>query len=311
MATILLDGKRFSASVRANVKIETDKLTEWGATPPGLAFVIVGNDPASHLYVGAKQKACAEVGIKSQLWTFPETVCPSMVMAKIQDLNQSDEVHGILVQLPLPAHLSPDAILGLICVRKDVDGFHPLNFGKLIVDQPTFVPCTPFGILHLLKHYRISLAGKRALVIGRSKIVGKPLSILLLREHATVTIAHSHTPNLETEVRTADILVSAVGKREFIPGSWIKPGAIVIDVGINVIPAPDTPNGRRVVGDVEFKTASERAEAISPVPGGVGPMTIAMLLVNTLKARLFALENSPENDALAHATIAKLLKSCA
>ncbi|HEY3302310.1 MAG TPA: bifunctional methylenetetrahydrofolate dehydrogenase/methenyltetrahydrofolate cyclohydrolase FolD [Candidatus Binatia bacterium] len=277
MATII-DGKAVAREIQAEIKAEVDGLKRrWGMVP-GLGVVLVGDDPASHLYVKNKEKACKEVGIRSEEHLLPESVSEKEILSLIQKLNRKDEIHGILVQLPLPAHVRAERVLNAVSPQKDIDGFHPVNQGLLLAGGEGFRPCTPMGIMKLLESARCDPKGKNATVVGRSNIVGKPVAIMLLEKHATVTICHSRTAHLKDEVGRADIVVAAVGKAAMIRGDWIKPGAVVIDVGINRLPSG------KLSGDVEFESAKERASAITPVPGGVGPMTICMLLFNTLRA---------------------------
>ncbi len=270
----IIDGKELAEKIKKEVKdeIEAKKLT------PGLAVVLVGDDPASHTYVRNKKKACAEVGIKSIDHALPNNTSEAELLKLITKLNGDKSVHGILVQLPLPAHINSQNILNAIDPAKDVDGFHPVNLGKLLsgIDHG-LRPCTPLGIMELIDSTGVKIEGKNAVVVGRSNIVGKPVAIMLLEEHATVTLCHSRTTNLAEVIRNADIVVAAIGKPEFIKGDWIKKGAVVIDVGINRVA------DGKIVGDVEFEKAKKYASWITPVPGGVGPMTIAMLLKNTLK----------------------------
>ncbi|MCE9673914.1 bifunctional methylenetetrahydrofolate dehydrogenase/methenyltetrahydrofolate cyclohydrolase FolD [Myxococcus stipitatus] len=273
----LIDGKEVAARVRAEVKAEAALLRErWGLVP-GLAVVRVGDDPASRTYVSSKKKAAAEVGFLSWEYALEADVSQEALLSLVHQLNEDAAVHGILVQLPLPGHLDTDAVLAAVRPEKDVDGFHPVNAGSLLLGRPGARPCTPLGILRLLEEIGCDPAGKRAVVVGRSNIVGKPMALMLLQRHATVTVCHSRS-DLPSEVSRADILVVAVGVRELVKGDWVRPGAVVIDVGIN----------RRedggLVGDVEFARAAQRASFITPVPGGVGPMTVAMLLRNTLEA---------------------------
>lgn len=278
----LIDGKAFAAKLRSEIAegVKTVKATN-GLTP-GLAVILVGDDPASHVYVRNKGKACAEAGIASFETILPATTTQDELLAHIARYNADGAVHGILVQLPLPSHMDAQAIINAIDPEKDVDGFHVINAGKLAVGQDGLVPCTPLGCLLLLKDKLGSLAGKHAVILGRSNIVGKPMAQLLLKESCTVTICHSRTEFLVQETRRGDILVAAIGKPEFVKGHWVKPGATVIDVGINRQVAPD--GKTKLVGDVDTKAASEFASYITPVPGGVGPMTIACLLRNTLQA---------------------------
>jgi len=245
---------------------------------PGLAVVLVGDDPASHIYVRNKERACKEVGIKSFEHLLPATVSEKDLLALVHQLNKDKHVHGILVQLPLPPHIHSEKILNAVSPFKDVDGFHPVNQGNLLVGADGYRPCTPLGVMKLLEAAGCDPKGKNAVVVGRSNIVGKPVALMLLEKHATVTICHSRTASLRDEVARGDIVVVAIGKPGIVHGDWIKRGAVVIDVGINRLP-----NGK-LCGDVEFEAAKERAAAITPVPGGVGPMTICMLLFNTLKA---------------------------
>ena len=281
MATII-DGKRYATRLRAAIAAQIAQLKADHGLMPGLAVALVGDDPASQIYVRNKGLQAREAGMNSFEYRLPVTTTQTELLARIAELNQDPAVNGILVQLPLPKQIDPEAVIAAIAVGKDVDGFHPLNAGLLAVGGMAMVPCTPLGCLMLLKDYAGPLAGQRALVLGRSNIVGKPMAALLLREHCTVTMAHSRTRDLAEECRRADILVAAVGKAQMVKGDWIKPGATVIDVGINRIPTPDGKG--RLAGDVDFASAVEVAGAITPVPGGVGPMTIACLLLNTLTA---------------------------
>ena len=278
----LIDGKQFAARLRAAIAVQVAELKKAHNLTPGLAVVLVGDDPASQVYVRNKGIQAQEAGMNSFDHRLPVTVTPAELLDRINQLNQDPSVHGILVQLPLPKHIDTDAVIDAIAVAKDVDGFHPYNAGLLVVGGAGMVPCTPVGCLMLLKHQLGNLAGLRAVVLGRSNIVGKPMAALLLREHCTVTIAHSRTRDLAEECRRADIVIAAVGKPQMVRGDWLKPGATVIDVGINRISTPDGKS--RLVGDVDFDSAVQVAGAITPVPGGVGPMTIACLLLNTLTA---------------------------
>ena len=285
MTAEIIDGKAFAARVRARVAENVAALgAEYGITP-GLAVVLVGEDPASQVYVRSKGKMTVEVGMKSFEYKMDADTGQAELLALIETLNLDPDVHGILVQLPLPGHLDEDLVINAIDPDKDVDGFNILNVGRLATGQKSMVPCTPLGCLMMLRDHLGDLSGREAVVIGRSNIVGKPMAQLLLRDSCTVTIAHSRTRDLPDVVRRADIVVAAVGRPRMVPGSWIKPGATVIDVGINRVPAPDKGEGKtRLVGDVDLASASEVAGAITPVPGGVGPMTIACLLANTLTA---------------------------
>ncbi|XP_011082630.1 bifunctional protein FolD 2 [Sesamum indicum] len=280
----LIDGKAIAQTIRSEIAAEVCRLSETYGKVPGLAVVIVGKRKDSQSYVNMKRKACAEVGIKSVDLDLPEEVSESELISKVHELNANPDVHGILVQLPLPKHINEEKILSEISLDKDVDGFHPLNIGKLAMKgrDPLFVPCTPKGCLELLSRSGVSVKGKNAVVVGRSNIVGLPVSLLLLKEDATVTIVHSRTKEPESIVRSADIVIAAAGQAMMIKGSWIKPGAAVIDVGTNAVDDPSKKSGYRLVGDDDFQEASKVAGWITPVPGGVGPMTVAMLLKNTL-----------------------------
>lgn len=285
MAADIIDGKAFAATVREKVAGHVARLKEENDIIPGLAVVLVGEDPASQVYVRSKGKLTLEVGMNSYEHKMDVDTSEEDLLAVITRLNNDPAVHGILVQLPLPGHLNEDLIINSIAPEKDVDGFHISNVGLLGTGQKSMVPCTPLGCLMMLRDYHGSLSGMNAVVIGRSNIVGKPMAQLLLGDSCTVTIAHSRTKDLPEVVRRADIVVAAVGRPEMVPGDWIKEGATVIDVGINRIPAPEKGEGKmKLVGDVDFASCSARAGAITPVPGGVGPMTIACLLANTVTA---------------------------
>lgn len=275
--TQLIDGRAHAAQIRSQI----NELLPGLDGKPGLAVVLVGADPASQVYVNSKQTAAKEVGIFSIIRRLPEDISQDALLAEIDSLNRDDDVHGILIQLPLPDHIDPRAVIGAVAPEKDVDGFHALNVGQLGVGSASMVPCTPLGCLHLLKQSHRSLSGLRAVVVGRSNIVGKPVAQLLLAENCTVVMAHSRTRELNEECHRADILIAAVGRPNLIRGEWLKLGATVIDVGINRI---ETDSGAKLVGDVAFDEAIGVAGAITPVPGGVGPMTIAFLLVNTVRA---------------------------
>ncbi len=275
---ILLSGKATSALLRKELQGDVEAFHARTGVSPGLAVILVGEDPASQIYVRNKQRGCAEVGISSFLHALPEETTEEELLALVASCNANPAVHGILCQLPLPAHIDEHKVLLSIDPRKDVDGFHPMNVGALTIGNPSLLPCTPAGILALLRRADISVEGKHCVVIGRSNIVGKPTALLLLRENGTVTICHSKTRDLAAITRTADILVSAVGRPRFITGEMVKEGAVVIDVGMNRLP------DGHLVGDVDFAAVEPRVAAITPVPGGVGPMTITMLLRNTLTA---------------------------
>ena len=283
MTATIIDGKAFAADVRARVAEKVAALASHGQ--PGLAVVLVGEDPASEVYVKSKGKMTVEVGMKSVEHKLPADTSEADLLKLIDDLNNDDTIHGILVQLPLPGHLNEDLVINSIDPAKDVDGFHISNVGLLGTGQKSMVPCTPLGCLMMLRDHHGSLSGLDAVVIGRSNIVGKPMAQLLLKDSCTVTIAHSRTKDIAEVVKRADIVVAAVGRAEMVTGDWIKPGATVIDVGINRIDAPEKGEGKtRLVGDVAFDSTAAVAGAITPVPGGVGPMTIACLLANTLTA---------------------------
>ncbi|MHC4550509.1 MAG: bifunctional 5,10-methylenetetrahydrofolate dehydrogenase/5,10-methenyltetrahydrofolate cyclohydrolase [Planctomycetota bacterium] len=285
MTATIIDGKAIAADVRAEVQAAAERLKAQGVTP-GLATVLVGDDPASHKYVSMKRKACAEAGIESYHTPLPQTARHEEVLAVVQQHAADPKVHGILVQLPLPGQIDEEAILHAVPLAKDVDGFHPLNIGALAMKgrEPDFVPCTPSGVIELIDRSGRRIEGANAVVVGRSNIVGMPVALLLIGRNATVTVCHSRTQDLPAVCRGADILVAAIGRARFVKGDWIKPGATVIDVGTNMIDDSTRKSGRRLVGDVDFDAALEVAGAITPVPGGVGPMTIAMLLRNTLRS---------------------------
>jgi len=286
MTATIIDGKVIGESIRKEVAVGVQQRLDAGKSRPGLATVLVGENPASQVYVKSKQKACAEVGIESFGYELPREAGQEEVEKLVARLNADPAVNGILVQLPLPSGFDEEKILGAISIEKDVDGFHPLNIGRLAQKgrDPLFIPCTPAGVMYMLEKEIPSLEGMNAVVLGRSNIVGMPVALLLVRANATVTICHSRTKNLPEVVRSADILVAAVGKAEIVRGDWVKPGAVVIDVGINRVEDATRPRGYRLVGDVCYEEAVEVARAITPVPGGVGPLTIAMLLKNTLRA---------------------------
>ena len=286
MTARIIDGKVIADEMRTEIQKGVEALLAGGGPRPGLATVLVGENPASHTYVRMKRKACADLGIDSFPHEMPATSSQEEVERLVKDLNADPKVHGILVQLPLPAGLDEEAILKAISIEKDVDGFHPINIGRLAQKgrEPLFVPCTPAGCLVLLKKAGAKLSGAKAVVCGRSNIVGMPAALLLVKEDATVTICHSRTKDLAGVCREADILIAAIGRAQMIRGDWIKPGAYVIDVGTNRVEDPTTKSGYRLVGDVAFDEAVEVAGAITPVQGGVGPMTITLLLQNTLRS---------------------------
>ena len=273
----LLDGKKLSEKIKKEVKLETEKLKEKGITP-GLAVILVGEDPASKVYVNMKSKACENSGIKSFLYKFDENIKEAELLLKIEEINNNPDIHGLLVQLPLPNHIDTTKILESVAPEKDVDGFHPYNVGRLVTGLDSFAPCTPLGVMELFKEYNIDVKGLDACVVGASNIVGKPMQALLLNQFATVDICHIYTKNLAEHTKRADIVIVGVGKVNLITADMVKEGAIVVDIGINKLD-----NGK-LVGDVDFENVSKKVSYITPVPGGVGPMTIAMLLKNTIKA---------------------------
>jgi methylenetetrahydrofolate dehydrogenase (NADP+)/methenyltetrahydrofolate cyclohydrolase len=280
MTSSIIDGKAISAARRAALTEQVAELTACGNTP-GLAVVVVGEDPASAVYVRNKEQGCADTGIRSEKYALPVDITHGELLSLIAELNSRDDIHGILVQLPLPSHINEDDVLEAIDPRKDVDGFHPTNVGRMVVGKEAFSPCTPHGCMVLLDELGCDLTGKEAVVVGRSNIVGKPVALMLLERNATVTVCHSRTVNLPEVIGRADVVIVAVGRPEMVKGSWLKPGAVVVDVGINRVDG-------RLVGDVEYESASQVASAVTPVPGGVGPMTIAMLLENTVTAAMRA-----------------------
>ena len=281
MTAQILDGNALAQKLRAGFKQEADQLAAQGIRP-GLAVILVGEDPASQVYVRNKVNACAQAGFHSEKHSYPADVDAALVFAKIAELNADPAIHGILVQLPLPKHFDAEAILEAIAPEKDVDGFRAENVGALMQGKPCFIPCTPYGAMKFFEDAGITLRGKEAVIVGRSNIVGKPMAMLLMHAGATVTICHSQTQDLKAHCRRADILVAAIGKSKMITGDMVKPGAVVIDVGINRL--PDGPDAGKLCGDVDFDSAKEVASYITPVPGGVGPMTITMLLANTLES---------------------------
>lgn len=275
----ILNGKEVSQRIKDELKEEVKNLKNDNIFP-GLAVIIVGDDPASRVYVNSKKKACEEIGIYSQEYALPENTTQDELLELVEKLNGDTKINGILVQLPLPSHIDEEAVINAISPKKDVDAFHPVNVGKIMIGNYDFLPCTPAGVMELIKESGIDISGKECVVVGRSNIVGKPQAMLLLHQNGTVTICHSRTKDLAEKTKNADILIAAVGKPNFITGDMIKEGAVVIDVGINRI-AP-----KKLVGDVDFESAEKKASAITPVPGGVGPMTIAMLMKNTVKAAI-------------------------
>lgn len=288
MPAIILDGKKIAEEIKKEIKAETELLKTQFGINPGLAFILIGSNPASESYVKAKNRACNEIGFFSITEKLPENIEQNVLINLIEKYNRDKVIHGILVQLPLPEHLDTNKIIEMIDYRKDVDGFHPINVGKLVIGQDCLRPCTPAGIQELLKRYNIKTTGKHIVILGRSNIVGKPAANIFLQKenfaNAIVTIVHSSTDDITKYTKQADILICAMGKAEFINGDMIKEGTIVIDVGINKVPDSKSQTGYKIVGDVHFESVSKIAYAITPVPGGIGPMTIAMLLSNTLKA---------------------------
>ena len=277
MPARILDGKSLAASIRLDLKQKVDALVRRGVKP-GLAVILAGDDPASKVYVRNKTRACEEVGVRSQQIDYPASVTQEELISRIRKLNADPAVHGILVQLPLPKPIDSARVLESVAPHKDVDGFHESNLGALLAGKPRVVPCTPAGVMRILEHAGVPLAGRHAVVVGRSNIVGKPVALLLLQKDATVTICHSKSANLGLETKSADILIAAVGKAKLITAPMVKPGACVIDVGVNRLP------DGKLAGDVDFESVKEIAGAITPVPGGVGPMTIAMLLENCVQS---------------------------
>ncbi len=273
----IIDGKAIATKMRQAIATDAEALKARGTTP-GLAVVLVGEDPASRVYVSMKEKACSQAGIFSDEHKLPAATTEAQLLALIDELNRDERIDGILVQLPLPDHIDESKVLEAISPAKDVDGFHPYNVGRLVTGNPLFQPCTPYGVMKMLEYSGVDLAGKEVVVVGRSNIVGKPVALMCLAKHATVTLCHSRTRDLAEQVRRADVVIAAVGRPEMIKGDWIKKGAVVIDVGVNRV------GEKKLVGDVEFESAKEQASAITPVPGGVGPMTITMLLYNTVES---------------------------
>ncbi len=284
----LIDGKLTSKEVRKDLAIEVEKILKAGGRRPHLAAVLVGHDGGSESYVSGKMKACEEVGFKSSLIRYEDDVTEEELLAKVRELNEDDGLDGFIVQLPLPKHISEEKVIETIDPRKDVDGFHPQNVGRMTIGMPAFVSATPQGIMELLKRYNIETSGKHCVVVGRSNIVGRPMSILLSQKsnpgNATVTVCHSRTPNIEEVCRQADILIAAIGSPGFVKEDMVKEGAVVIDVGTTRIKSDKTKSGWKLKGDVDFETVAPKCSYITPVPGGVGPMTITSLLINTLKS---------------------------
>lgn len=285
----ILDGKKVSDDIKNEIAVEVQKMKGKGEKAPHLAAILVGTDGASMTYVGAKVKACERVGFKSTLIELPSETSEDVLLDKINELNTDNAIDGFIVQLPLPKHIDEQKVLMAVNPDKDVDGFHPVNVGKMALDLPTFLPATPFGILELLERYHIETSGKQVVVMGRSHIVGRPMSILMSQKRkagdATVTVVHSRTKNLTEITKKADIIIAAIGISEFLKGDMVKEDVVVIDVGITRVPDDTKKRGYRLAGDVDFENVSKKASFITPVPGGVGPMTIAMLLKNTLLAR--------------------------
>ncbi len=284
---VLIDGKKTAAKIKEEIKVEVAAMIDNDEVPPHLVAVLVGADPASETYVGSKERSAREIGMTSSIYRLPEDTTEEELLQTIDFLNKDEEVHGFIVQLPLPKHIDVDKVIGSIDPQKDVDGFHPVNVGKMALGQPSFVSATPAGIMELLKRYKIETEGKHCVVLGRSNIVGSPMSILMSKKtnpgNATVTVCHSRTANIKEIMQQADILICAIGQPQFVKANMVKEGAVVIDVGIHRIDA-DTKKGYRIVGDVDYDEVVKKASHITPVPGGVGPMTIAMLLKNTLTA---------------------------
>ncbi len=288
MTAKLIDGKKISQEIRKGLEKEVAELTAKGVKP-GLAVILVGDNPASRTYVTSKQKSCRAIGMESVLIEYPADVSEKELLDKIKELNEDDTIHGILVQLPIPPHISETKVIETISPEKDVDGFHPINIGKMMTGQDTFLPCTPFGVMEMLKYIGINPEGKHAVIIGRSNIVGKPMGQLLLNENATVTYCHSRTNDLKSFTQQADILVAAVGRAKMVKADHIKEGAVVIDVGMN------KDEHGKLCGDVDFEDVKSKASHITPVPGGVGPMTITMLLYNTVKSAQKRLNDRNDN----------------
>lgn len=283
----LIDGKQTATSIKADIAEQVEKLIEAGGKRPHLAAILVGHDGGSETYVANKVKACKECGFKSTLLRFEDTITQQELLQEVDRLNNDADVDGFIVQLPLPAHIDEQKVIEAIDYRKDVDGFHPVNVGRLAIGLPCFISATPRGILELLRHYNIKTSGKKCVILGRSNIVGKPMAQLMMQKNygdATVTVCHSHSATLKEECRLADIIIAAIGQPEFVTADMVKPGAVVIDVGTTRVPDSTRPKGFRLTGDVKFDEVAPKCSYITPVPGGVGPMTICSLMINTLKA---------------------------
>lgn len=283
----LIDGKQTAAAIKADIAEQVEKLIEAGGKRPHLAAILVGHDGGSETYVANKVKACKECGFKSTLLRFEDTITQQELLQEVDRLNNDADIDGFIVQLPLPAHIDEQKVIEAIDYRKDVDGFHPVNVGRLAIGLPCFISATPRGILELLRHYDIKTSGKKCVILGRSNIVGKPMAQLMMQKNygdATVTVCHSHSATLKKECRQADIIIAAIGQPEFVTADMVKPGAVVIDVGTTRVPDSTRPKGFRLTGDVKFDEVAPKCSYITPVPGGVGPMTICSLMINTLKA---------------------------
>ena len=285
---VVIDGKKISQDIQSEIALEVNRIVATGKKAPHLAAILVGNDGASETYVNAKVKACEKIGFQSTLIRLPDSISEGELLDKITALNKDNSIDGFIVQLPLPKHISEKKVIESVSPLKDVDGFHPVNVGKMTLNLPSYLPATPYGIIQLIERYKIPTEGKHCVVVGRSNIVGSPISILMARNtypgNCTVTLAHSKTVNLKEICRSADILISAIGRPEFLTAEYVKKGAVVIDVGITRVPSTSTKSGWKLLGDVKYKEVAEYCSYITPVPGGVGPMTITSLLMNTLKA---------------------------
>ncbi|HNO71030.1 MAG TPA: tetrahydrofolate dehydrogenase/cyclohydrolase catalytic domain-containing protein [Bacteroidia bacterium] len=285
---VVIDGKKISQDIQSEIALEVNRIVATGKKAPHLAAILVGNDGASETYVNAKVKACERIGFQSTLIRLPDSISEGELLDKITALNKDNSIDGFIVQLPLPKHISEKKVIESVSPLKDVDGFHPVNVGKMTLNLPSYLPATPYGIIQLIERYKIPTEGKHCVVVGRSNIVGSPISILMARNtypgNCTVTLAHSKTVNLKEICRSADILISAIGRPEFLTAEYVKKGAVVIDVGITRVPSTSTKSGWKLLGDVKYNEVAEHCSYITPVPGGVGPMTITSLLMNTLKA---------------------------